>query len=126
MQIVSVDLDHLNFFCPATGANILNPEDGCNEDTPSLMGYWLHEVIYEPFLKDTKLKEHFVSFIQKEEANDEDFMLGCNELESFLEEFHAPNWVVFCITTNDFACGPITTIIYLVIDMNTVGEGEGE
>ena len=123
MQIVELELNHFNFYCPATGEFILMEDEPCNEDAASLMGYWVDEVINEPFLKDEQLKKDFEAFINYHEEEDEDFSLGFEELEQFLTEFEAPNWVVYKITTCGIGCGgPICSTVYFVIDMNTVAE----
>lgn len=122
MQIIALELDHLNFFCPATGEQILSPTD-CNEEAASLKGYWVDEVLYEPFLKDEQLKKDFEAFMQYHEEQEEYFSLGFKELEHFFTEFDAPNWVVFKITTRGIGCGgPMCSTVYKVIDMNTLSE----
>lgn len=120
MQIVELELNHFNFYCPATGECILNPGEQCNEDAASLMGYWVDEVIDEPFLKDELLKKDFEAFINYQEEQDEDFFLGVEELEQFLTEFEVPNWVVYKITTSGMGCGgPMCSTVYMIIDMDT-------
>jgi hypothetical protein len=122
MQIVELELDHFNFFCPATGEQILSPTD-CNEEAASLMGYWIDEMIYEPCLKDELLKKDFAAFMNYHEEQDEGFWLGFEELEQFFTEFDAPNWVVFKLTTRGMGCGgPMCSTVYFVIDMNTLSE----
>jgi hypothetical protein len=123
MQIVELELNHFNFYCPATGEYILVEDEPCNEDAASLMGYWVDEVIEEPFLKNQLLKKELEAFINDQEEQDEDFSFGFKELEQFLTEFKEPSWVVFKLTTCGIGCGgPMCNTVYLVIDMNTMTE----
>ena len=120
MQIVELELNHPNFYCPVTGEFILKADEQCNEDATSLMGYWVDEVIDSPFLKDELLKKDFAAFMSYHEEQDEDFSLGFEELEQFLTEFEVPNWVVYKITTSGMGCGgPMCSTVYMIIDMDT-------
>lgn len=120
MHILELKLNHLYFYCPATGVCILNPDEQCNEDAKSLIGYWVDEMMYEPFLKNERLQAEFETYIQENEEIDQDFYFGTEELESFLTNFVAPNWVAYKITTKGFGCGgPICSTVYLLIDMDT-------
>jgi hypothetical protein len=122
MQMIELELNHNNFFCPATGEYILKEDEDANHDASSLMGYWLADCIDDPFIKNSSLQNEYDLFLKSEQAEDEDFRLDQEELEKFLANFVAENWVVFKITSGGFGCsgGPIWQIVYFVIDMNTV------
>jgi hypothetical protein len=112
MQIVSLKLNHYNFFCPVTGERILD-EAYCNENAKSLRGFWLDEFLADPTINSTKLESAWNKFVQKE--GDEAFM-NTDLLEKFLQAYPQPNWVVFKITNVSY--GPQT--VWKVIDMSTV------
>lgn len=117
MQIVSLELNELRFYCPITGKAIVSPEE-CNNDVDSLLGYWVNEVIDEPFIKDKNLEEKYEAFIAKKEASDADFCFYSDTLEEFLQDFQAENHVTFKITTRwvDYV-GPQSSTVYIVLDM---------
>ncbi len=50
--------------------------------------------------------------------------MGAEELESFLRNYSAPNWSVFQIITRSMSCGPISSTVWLVVDLNPELEEE--
>lgn len=117
MQIVELNLNHLYFYCPATGECILDPKKS-NDVAKSLMGYWVDEDLYLPLLKNKNLEKKFNKFISKQELKD-DFTIDCEVLEKFLKKYNEANWVCFKITTKSMACGPNYSTVYLIINMDT-------
>jgi hypothetical protein len=66
------------------------------------------------------------SVFGKFESENEDDTVGAEELESFLRNYPAPNWSVFEIITRSMSCGPISSTVWLVVDLNTeLDEEEG-
>jgi hypothetical protein len=120
MQLLNLELEHLNLFCPATGEEILSPED-VNESAKSLKAYWVDEVMYEPFIKDEALEQAWKVFIEKYEEEHDD-LPDSGEIEDFLVNYPEPNWVIYKITTCGMACGPVWSTVWNIIDMNTVNE----
>jgi hypothetical protein len=91
MQIVKLDLNHYNFFCPATGEQILSDVE-CNDDAKSLQGYWVDEFFEEPIIKNKTLATDWNSFQKKNDANyDSPFEM----LRDFFTKYEKPGWVVF-------------------------------
>jgi hypothetical protein len=119
MQIIQLELGHLNFYCPATGEPINEANNTCNETAKSLQGFWVNEIIYEPHFNNTELEKDWNNFVIIFEKEKEDEYLEPSDLLTFLEKYDHPNWVVFEITTTEFACGPISSTVWFVIDMNT-------
>ena len=112
MQIIKLQLNHHNLFCPATGEQILF-EDGCNEEAKSLQGYWCDLFFEEPVIKNKKMASEWRRFQKKnEKIYQSDFQM----LEDFFLDFSEPNWIVFEISDNT----SFSSTAWHVIDMNTV------
>jgi len=56
MQIVKLELSHFNFYCPATGEMILKADEMCNDKAKSLQGYWVDEIIEEPYFNNKEFE----------------------------------------------------------------------
>jgi len=119
MQLLNLELDHFNLYCPSTGEYILLEDEGVNEDALSLKGYWVDEVMGEPFIKDADLQKAWDAFIENYEKENDDFP-DYTEIETFLVNYPEPNWVIYKITTHGMACGPICSTAWNVVDMNVV------
>lgn len=117
MQMLNLDLNHTNFYCPATGECILMEGEPINEDVQSLLGYWHSAFLDEPVILHPDLQFAWDSYLEKHEKDDE-FDYGWESVEDFLDNYLAPNYVVFCITTRGWANGPVADTVWLVIDMN--------
>lgn len=118
MQIIELELNHNNFFCPATGEYILKEDEDANHDAASLMGYWLGDCIEEPFIKNAALQENYDLYVLNKQNKNSNFRIGSNELENFLTHLDVKNWVVFKISTGgNFRPWQI---VYFVIDMDAV------
>ena len=123
MQILDLELDHFNLYCPATGEVILEDCEPINEDALALKGYWIDEVISEPFIKDEALQQAWDAFVEKYEEENDDFP-DYEEIEAFLVNYPELNWVIYKITTHGMACGPVWSTVWHVVDMNVVKELE--
>ena len=112
MQIIKLELNHEYLYCPVTGQLIQDPEMGYGDIVESVRGYWIGEVADEPEIKDNDLRKTWEAYC--------DSMKGkYKDVTSFLESYDAPNWIVFELTSHGMACGPISSIIWYVIDMDT-------
>ena len=115
MKYIKLDLSHDNFYCPATGVHI----QGNNHFEPeasSLKGYWISDVgLEEPAFNDKKFEDGWATF-SKKFSDDEG--IGWEDLEKFLNEYDEPNYVAFEITTGGIACGPISSTVVFVINMD--------
>ncbi len=119
MQLLNLELDHFNLYCPSTGEYILLEDEGVNEEALSLKAYWVDEVMGEPFIKDGDLQKAWDAFVENYEKENDDFP-DYTEIETFLVNYPEPNWVIYKITTHGMACGPICSTAWNVVDMNVV------
>lgn len=117
MQIVELELNHYNFYCPATGHLILSDGGDGTENAKSLKGLWVDEVFEEPTFKDETFQKAWEEYYEKHLDEDTDFEFDI--LEKFLKETKNETWVCYKITTSGMACGPVSTTVWLVIDMDT-------
>ena len=126
MQIIELELSHLDLYCPVTGELICNEEMGYNEAAKSLKGYWIDEVFMEPFIKDASLNAAWAKLVSEcEEAQekaeeddselDEAYELDTNRLYRFLSDYDAPTWIVFQMANG--AGGEVTNKGLFVVDM---------
>ena len=112
MQIVKLELKHYNFFCPATGEQILS-EEYCNDDAKSLQGYWLDEFIDEPVIKNKTLAKDWKTFQKK---NQDPVENSSDLLRSFFTNYQKSDWVVFELTNKGDNMG---LTVWKVLDLNT-------
>lgn len=123
MQVIELELNHFNFYNPANGALICSNEQGHNLEEKSFIGYWMDEVINEPFVKDEKLlkawEEAWEKSLDDEEAADDDELLPENAdiLDRFFKNYEHEGWFVFKITTGPEAGGPGYETVWFVLDL---------
>lgn len=127
MKIIELSLNHHNFYCPVTGHHIQGPEHF--DASPALVGAWVTEVGTGPFTLDAPLQAAWEDWIQMHEESDiEDDGNRFNEpykISKFLAEVEAENLVCFEVTTRGFACDPISSTNWFVIDFSLDVEKEG-
>ena len=116
MQIIKLERDDWNFFCPATGRLVFTDEGEPN--TPALRGSWCHEVPEEPMHLAEELKPLWQQHLDAQALKDE----GA-DVVGFLQSLDRPNWVAFEITTFGMACGPVWSTAWTVLDMNVIAAG---
>jgi len=117
MQHLELELNHFNFYCPATGIFILKDGEQCNESAPSLMAYWVDEVIDEPFIKNPELAAAWAEYCREHIQADNEELGAVEMLQNFLAEYPQNNWVVFKITHCSVAHGHQSITAWFVIDM---------
>jgi hypothetical protein len=117
MQIISLELDHYNFYSPSTGGVILDG-DMCYDNEPSLWGYWLDEFWGEPTINNKYLIESWHNYLSNLESlkKSDTFTNEFEALEGFFKELQFQNVIVFKITDHL----PYTPTAYFVIDMNYI------
>jgi len=108
MQIVLLDLDHDNLFCPATG-NPLFDENG--DLSPAIDFVFIHE-LGEIVNASPVAQTAWDAIDDREEDVDYD------RFERFVASYDAPNLICFEITTHGFANGPVWSTVSVGIDMN--------
>lgn len=121
MHHIQLDLNHDNFYCPATGFHMLSEEH--YKPSPATL------FVYP---EDAGEIEWYSRELEKLEAtiNTEEIVEECEDGLSNVERFLAaikdkPNLVVFTITTSGMACGPVSSTVHLGIDMNYCEERKG-
>ena len=109
MQIIDLELDHNNFYCPVTGSKILSEDsfDSC----PSLQGLWTNHS-EEPETLQGELEKLWKVYLEK--LDEDDF----HDVPEFLKSVDNNDFVAFAVTTGGMACGPVSSTVWLVIDMN--------
>jgi len=119
MQIINLELDHYNFYCPVSGEYITTEEDGVNEDAPSFRGYWFDEFWDEPTIKDEKLNQLWTEYFHNLKKSDPDYKYSdyTDKLDEFFQSVEIKNFVVFKIHKIEFSIIS-DKLIYFVIDMN--------
>ena len=110
MQIIQLELSHDHFFCPATGKRITGPNS--YEASPAQVGMWISEIMESPEIADPALESQWNRYV--EALAEDDFI----EVEGFLQSLEMPNHVCFEITTSGMACGPCSSTVWYVIDMD--------
>lgn len=107
MQLLCLEHDHWNFFCPVTGKEVYKEEGGFNADT--FRGGWHHEVPTEPLNLAPELQDSWDAYLAKVESEDGDL-----DVAAFLEGFEKPGWVAFQVTT----CGIGSETSWTVLDLS--------
>jgi hypothetical protein len=111
MQIIELERDEWNFFCPVTGRQVFT-EDG-EPNSPALRGNWCHELPEEPMHLAEELKPLWQKHLDAQATQDE----GA-EVVGFLQSVELPNWVAIEITTCGMACGPVWETTWTVLDLS--------
>jgi hypothetical protein len=117
MQLLDLKLTHLNLYCPVTGEPISVENDNVYDNARSLIGYWIDEILHEPFIKDDSLQQAWNTFLENFETENND-LPGYDEIETFLIAYPKPNWVLYKISTVDEENGPICGTTWFIVDMN--------
>ena len=111
MQLIQLEREDWNFFCPSTGQPVFN--DTGEPNASSVRGVWCHEVPDEPELLCTELQAQWAAHLAIQDAADE-----AVDVVAFLNSVDHPGWVAFEITTCGFACGPVSTTTWTVLDLS--------
>ena len=111
MQLIQLERDDWNFFCPATGQPVFKETGEANAST--VQGFWGHEVPDEPELLCDELKAHWFAHVAIQDAADEGV-----DVVGFLKSIDKPDWVAFEVTTCGIACGPVCSTTWTVLDLS--------
>jgi len=115
MQTVELSLDHPFLFCPVTGQLIVNGEDSF--ESPALAFCYIPEIEEFNCIKP-EIKEIYDKCVLLENIDNDIYAF-----DIFLEKMRTfENYVLFQITTQGFACGPISETIYYCFNMNYTSE----
>lgn len=111
MQLVKLDLNHDNFFCPVTGQVILNGEEAFHASPATIFCYVDEVSDFETISEEAKSIFEKLVIDEDEDSADEIF-------EKFASTYADNNIVCFVITTSGMACGPVSSTVRVGIQMN--------
>ncbi len=112
MQLIQLEREDWNFFCPSKGPPVFNDTGGPSAST--MRGFWCHEVPDEPELLCTDLQQaQWADHLAIQDAADE-----AVDVVAFLKSEEHPGWLAFEITTCGFACGPVSTTTWTVLGLS--------
>ena len=121
MQIITLELENLNLYSPSTGEVLCHEETGYNEEAQSLMGYWVQEVMDDPFIKNPDLQQAWDRYMEQSDARLEaDDEYPGPDVDEFLEQYDHPTWIAFRIET----FGMIGDVAWFVVEMEIADEDE--
>jgi len=115
MQLIQLERDDWNFFCPATGQPV--SKDMGEPNASTVRGFWCHEVPEEPELLCDELQPQWAAHVVIQDALEDGV-----DVVAFLKSVDKPGWVVFEITTCGFACGQLRSTTWTVLDLNCSAE----
>lgn len=114
-------------FCPSTKEDIFAPDmDYINDEAEAFMGYWHHEVLDQPTIKDAGLMKAWENYCERSMSENEDYFDWHEGLLKFLQEYDNPNWIVYECTFSGIACGPISFTVWYVVKSDTIFEDREE
>lgn len=117
MQIIKLDLSHHNFFCPVTGQRITSYNS--YQPSPALAAMWHSEIVDMPEIYNAKLEKAWEKYSEKVEQ-DNDYL----EVADFIVSNSIDNLICFEFTTHGMACGPVSSTVWYVIDMDYEADDE--
>jgi len=112
MQLIRLERDDWNFFCPATGEPVFKETGEPNPST--VRGFWCHEVPDEPELLCQELQTPWAAHVAIQDALEDGV-----DVVGFLKSLDKPGWVAFEITSYGFACGPVSSTTWTVLDLSS-------
>lgn len=113
-----INVESQRIYCPSTDEEIYTPFEGVNDKASAFIAWWHHEILGDPVIKDPQLKSAWEQFLaEREEDDDFDYFDGVVE---FLEGYENEEWIVLRCEYEEMGCGPITTIVYLVVKNDTI------
>jgi hypothetical protein len=124
MKIYSLDYSDFKMLNPTTGEVIV--DEDCNDDAESLKGYWTGDFLNEPNINDEVLKTAWEAFVENFNKDNYCTPVCWDVLDKFLEVFDNPSWIVYEITSNGMACGPIGLTVVYIVDKEVIVVELGE
>lgn len=111
MQVLKIEPSHNNFFCPVTGEQITGDE--FYEPSSAMVGMWHSDVLEDPALMNEQLQKLWEEYVAEIDKLDE-FI----NMDDFFQKINIENFACFEITTYGIACGPTSTTVWYVINMD--------
>ena len=114
MKVYDYELSNYSMINSVTKEVII--DEGCNDDAESLIACWLDDFIDQPLIKDETLRLAWESSTRNLDPENTDFLEFIEFMEKFLAEYDNPKWIVYKLTTNGMACGPVSMTAWYVVD----------
>ena len=111
MQLIQLERDDWNFFCPASGERVFK-ESG-EPSASTIRGSWCDAVPEEPLVINQELQPLWEDHLAQLEEADEG-----PDVSVFLKGLDWPGWVAFEITSYGIACGPVCKTTWTVLDLS--------
>jgi len=111
MQVVSLELDGFNFYCPVTGIRILG--EGAHQTSPAVAFTYIDEVGELQDLSP-ELQEIRDRVVQESGPDDS----AWDRYQKFVALISDDSIVCFEITVCGMACGPVSSTVRIAINMN--------
>lgn len=111
MELIELQRDDWNFFCPSTGEPVF--KDTGEPNASSIRGLWFDEVPSEPEVLADELQAAWAAHLAIQDAAEE-----CVDIPAFLQSVDQPGWVAFAITSCGMACGPVCNTTWTVLDLS--------
>jgi hypothetical protein len=120
MEYTEFDSSNYKLYNPVIGDTIV--DEWCNDDSESLIAYWIDEVFSEPIMNNPVFRKAWEDFSEKYCEENEDDDPDYEVLGEFLRDYENPQWKVYEITSCGMACGPVSTTVWMVVDKDTIIE----
>jgi len=108
MQLIRLEPDDWNFFCPATGEPVFKETGEPNAST--VRGFWCHEIPDEPELLLEELQAHWVAHVASQDAAEEGI-----DVAAFPRALISPTGLLL---KSPPACGPVSSTTWTVLDLS--------
>jgi hypothetical protein len=115
MQIIELERNDENFFCPSTGMRVFR-ENG-EPNTPSLRACWCAVEPSEPIHLDEELIPLWKAHLEAQEEADDG-----PDVAAFLKSLQRANWVAFEVNSFGMACGPVWNTTWTVLDLGDASQ----
>ena len=109
MQLIRLEREDFNFYCPATGVPVYDEEKG-EPKASTVKGIWLNELPDEPRFYCDELRAQWAAHSAIQDAIDEGV-----DIEVFLRRVEKPEWVAFEISIHG---GAICDVSWTVLDLS--------
>ena len=100
---------------PFTGEPVFKETGGANGST--VCGFWCHEVPDGRELLCDELEPQWAAHVAIQDALEDGV-----DVVAFLKSVDKPGWVAFEVTSCGFACGPVSSTTWTVLDLNCSAE----
>jgi len=112
-------------YCPSTNEVIFSPNlDEINDNAIAFIGYWHHEFLDEPHVKDETLEAAWSEYFSKHLKDKFPYKYEWDDIRKFFMEYNNSGWIVYECDFHGMACGPMSYTVIYVVKADTVIEEE--